>query len=86
MEYCINVEKINFREFDGKSRDKKVNISESDIFRTNRTEKVPSFRICFCALLADGGLLNCGLSHDELSKQKCVRNVLLMLFAPQEIH
>lgn len=31
MEYCMHVEKINFREFDGKSIDKKVTILGSDI-------------------------------------------------------
>ena len=86
MEHCTNVEKINFREFDGKSIDKKVSISGSDVFSINQTEKVASFRICFCALPADGGLLNRGLSHDKLPELKHLKNVLLMLFAPQKIH
>lgn len=49
-----------------------VNISESDIFSINQMEKVHSFRVHFCTLLADGRLPNCGLSH------KVNRNVLGM--------
>lgn len=58
----------------------KVSISESDIFSKNQIEKVHSFRVCFYALLADGRLLNCGLSH------KLNRNFLGMFCSCSFLH